>query len=107
VSPKEHALIGNGLAPSLTLPNETEASLLSEGSVVVALGANAAIGDVVIYENATGIVKTIAPGAALPANHTHIHGAYVDRVTATAVSGYTLAVITLAPNSRASSPAAA
>jgi hypothetical protein len=105
VSPKEHALVGNGLEPSLVLPNETVASLLSEGSAVVALPATAAIGDVVIYENATGILKTLAPGGTLPANHTHIPGSYVDRVTPTAVSGYTLAVITLSPNSRASETA--
>lgn len=106
VSPKEHALNGSSIDPSLTLPNETVASLLSEGSVVVSLAAVAAIGNVVIYENATGIVKTIAPGAALPANHTHIHGSYVDRVTPNPlVAGATLAVVTLSPNSRASETA--
>lgn len=102
VSPKEHALVGNGLAPSLTLPNETVASLLSEGSVVVSLGATANIGDCVTYENATGIIKTQAPGATITALHTQILGAYVDRVTPNPlVSGATLAVITLSPSSRA------
>lgn len=103
VNPKEHALTGSGLSPSLTLPNETQASLLSEGSVVVTLAATANIGDCVTYENATGIIKTQAPGATITANHTQIIGAYVDRVTPNPlVSGATLAVITLSPNSRAS-----
>lgn len=106
VNPKEHALSGSGLSPSLTLANETVASLLSEGSVVVSLAAVANIGDVVIYENATGIIKTVAPGGALPALHTAIPGSYVDRVTPNPlVSGATLAVITLSPNSRASATA--
>lgn len=100
VNPKEHALVG-GLSPSLTLPNETVATLLSEGSCVVSLGATANIGDLVIYENANGVIKTLAQGAALTANHTLITGAYVDRVTPNPlVSGATLAVITLSPNSR-------
>lgn len=105
VSPKEHALVGDGLAPSLTLPNETVASLLSEGSVVVALGATAAIGHAVGYTNATGVLITVAPGGAVPGGATIIEGAYVDRVTPTAVGGFTLAVVTLSPNSRASATA--
>ena len=105
VSPKEHALVGNGLAPSLTLPNETVATLLSVGSFVAALPANANIGDVVYFTNATGVLTTTAPGAAAPANSTLIRGAYVDRFTPTAVAGYTLAVVTLTPISRASAPA--
>jgi hypothetical protein len=107
ISPKEHALIGNGLAPSLTLPNETVASLCSEGSIVVALPATANIGDLVYYTDATGSLTTTAPGAAAPASSTLIEGAYVDRFTPTAVEGYTLAVITLSPNSRAGAPLAA
>lgn len=111
VNSKEHAsvgtVVGGPLAPTLVLPNETIASLLSEGSVVVALGANAAIGDLVYFADATGILATTAPGAAAPASHTLIPGAYVDRFTATAVAGYTLAVITLPPSSRGGEPAAA
>lgn len=106
VSPKEHALIGNGLSPSLTLPNETIASLLSEGSVVVSLAATANIGDAVGYTNATGVLITVAPGGAVPGGSTIIAGAYVDRVTPNPLtSGATLAVITLSPNSRASATA--
>lgn len=105
VSPKEHALIGNGLAPSLTLPNETIATLASEGSWIVALPATAAIGDLVYFTDATGILTTTAPGAAAPANSTRIKDAYVDRVTPVAVAGYTLAVITLPSNTRGGNPA--
>lgn len=106
VSPKEHALTGSGLSPSLTLPNETIASLLSEGSVVVTLAATANIGDAVCYTNATGVLVTVAPGGAVPANHTLIPGAYVDRVTPNPlVAGATLAVVTLPPNSRTAATA--
>jgi hypothetical protein len=111
ISPKEHVSYGTEaggpLAASITLPNGTIGTLLSEGSIVVALPANAAIGDLVYYTDATGVLTTTAPGAAAPASSTLIEGAYVDRFTPTAVSGYTLAVITLSPNSRAGAPAAA
>jgi hypothetical protein len=111
VSPKEHVSYGTAaggpLAASITLPNGTIGTLLSEGSIVVALPANANIGDLVYFTDATGILTTTAPGAAAPANSTLIEGAYVDRFTPTAVAGYTLAVITLSPNSRANAPAAA
>lgn len=104
INPKVHPLqgtvAGGSLAPSLTLPNETVAELLSEGSIVVALGATAAIGDLVYFTDATGVLTTTAPGAAAPASSTLIEGAYVDRFTPTAVAGYTLAVITLAGSPR-------
>jgi hypothetical protein len=100
VNPKGQASYGTSaggpLAPTLTLANNTEAELLSEGSVIVTLGAAADVGDLVYYTNATGILTTTAPGADAPALSTLIKGAYVDRFDLT--SG--LAVITLSPNSR-------
>jgi hypothetical protein len=89
---------GGALAPTLTIPNNTVAQLLSEGSIVVTLPASANIGDAVYFTDATGVIVTTAPGAAAPASSTLIKGAYVDRFTRT---GAGLAVITLAPNSRA------
>jgi hypothetical protein len=77
------------------------------GSVVVVLPADAAIGDLVYFTDATGVLTTTAPGAAAPANSTLIEGAYVDRFTVGAVGGVRLGVITLSPNSRAGAPAAA
>lgn len=105
IDPKEHALPGSSVSPSLTLPNETIASLAFEGSFIVALPATAAIGDLVYFTNATGILTTTAPGAAAPALSTRIPGAFVDRFVPTAVAGYTLAVITIPPSSRGGVPA--
>ncbi len=101
VNPKEHALNGSSVSPSLTLANETIASLCSEGSIIVQFTENANIGDPVYFADATGVLARTAPGASAPASHTLIKGAYVDRVTPVAASSYTLAVITLSPNSRA------
>jgi hypothetical protein len=108
VNPKEHALLGTlaggSLAPSLTIPNNTIATLLSEGSVIVTLPASANIGDLVYFTDATGVLTTTAPGAAAPASSTLIEGAYVDRFTRT---GAGLAVITLAGSPRSGAPLAA
>ena len=106
INPKEHVslgtLAGGSLAPTLTLPNGTIGSLMSEGSVIVSLPASANIGDVVYFTTATGAIVTTAPGAAAPGASTLIRGAYVDRFTRT---GAGLAVITLTPESRANLPA--
>jgi uncharacterized membrane protein YebE (DUF533 family) len=106
-NPKSHAsygtVAGGTLAATLTLANETQAELVSEGSLIVTLGAAADVGDLVYYTNATGILTTTAPGAAAPASSTLIKGAYVDRFDLT--TG--LAVITLSPNSRSGEPLAA
>lgn len=101
IAPKEASSNGTAsgtLAPTLTIPNDTVGELLSEGSIVVTLPAAANIGDVVYFNDATGVLVTTAPGAAAPGSSTLIKGAYVDRFT---VSGAGLAVITLSPNSRA------
>lgn len=58
---------GGTLAPSITLPNETEVELLQEGYVVAALGAASNPGDYVYFTVATGVLVTAAPGAAQPA----------------------------------------
>jgi hypothetical protein len=67
--PKEQALYGTGgnpLAPSLVLPNNVSAGLVTMGIMIVYLPAAAAIGDWVVYDNVTGLLSTIAPNAALP-----------------------------------------
>jgi hypothetical protein len=106
INPKEHSLngtvAGGPLAPTLTIPNNTIGTLLTEGSVIVTLPASANIGDLVYYTNATGVLTTIAPGAAAPALSTLIPGAYVDRFTRT---GAGIAVITLAGSPRSGAPA--
>jgi hypothetical protein len=94
VCPKEQALYGTSgvpLAPTLTIPNQTVAEVCSMGNIVVTLDAAAAIGNVVIYDNTTGILSTIAPGADLPSGKSP--GFAV--VTQQTVAGAGLAVITI------------
>lgn len=96
VNPKVNVLLGDGtnpLNPSLTLPNFAQATLATEGSFIVTLGAAANIGDLVVYNNTTGILATIAPGANLPVGTSFAY-AFVDRYTLTSAG---LAVITLQP----------
>jgi hypothetical protein len=96
IGPKEQALIGDGsnpLNPSMTLPNNVIAELITMGIIIVSLPAAANIGDVVIFDNTTGALSTIAPGVALPAGKSYAN-AYVRRYT---VSAAGLAVIEINP----------
>ena len=68
-NPKTQALRGDGtnpLNPSLVLPNQSQADLVTMGNLVVTLPDNANIGDSVIFDNTTGALDTIAPGVNLP-----------------------------------------
>lgn len=96
VNPKGSAAFGTAgdpLAASLTLPNYAQGELLTMGSIIVTLPAVAAIGDLVLFDNLTGDLTTIAPGAALPVGKTFAQ-AKVDRFT---VSGAGNAVISVNP----------
>ena len=96
VDPKDIALFGTSgipLNPTLTVPNNTQVECLTMGSIIVTLPAAAAIGDLVVYDNTTGALTTIAPGAALPVGKTFAN-AVVDYFTVTAAG---LAVITVSP----------
>lgn len=96
VNSKVYATSGTtsgALTPTMTLPNNAQAEVLSMGSIVVTLPAAAAIGDLVVYNTTTGVLSTIAPGADLGAG-TAFANAVVDYFT---VSAAGLAVITLSP----------
>lgn len=100
VNPKASASFGGStgpLSPTLTLANYAQGELLTMGTIVVSLPGAAAIGDVVIFDNTTGALSTIAPGVALPVGKSYAY-ANVDYFT---VSGAGLAVITLTPPSSA------
>lgn len=84
---------GGSLAPTLTLPNEAQAEIVSMGSLIVTLPAAAAIGDKVIYDTTTGAISTITPTADLPVGKLFAN-AVVDYFT---VSAAGLAVITMTP----------
>jgi len=96
VAPLQGTLAGGSLAPTLDLPNESQADIVSEGSMVVTLPGPAAIGDLVIYNITTGALATTAPSVPPPGGFASAFAA----VTHFAVSGAGLAVITLTPNSR-------
>jgi len=96
VNSKEYALYGAGgipLNPSMTLPNNSQADILSMGTIFVFLPAAAAIGDVVIYDNTTGALSTITPGTAVPVGKTYANAT----VTVATVTGAGLAIITVDP----------
>lgn len=97
ITPKQHALLGDSsgtLNPSLALPNYVQADLATMGTYWVALPAAAAIGDLVVYDNTTGILATIAPGADLPVGKSFAFAV----VSYKTVSVAGLAVITLTPS---------
>jgi hypothetical protein len=96
VLPKSYALFGaNGAAldPTLVLPNETQADLLSMGSIVVTLPAPAQIGDVVFYNQVDGSLITQPQGSGVPAGYNYAN-AFVSYYEVTAPG---LAVITVNP----------
>lgn len=84
---------GGPLAPTMTLANNVQAELVTEGSFVVTLPAAAALGDLVVFNTTTGAISTITPGSPLGAGTAFAY-AKVDYFTVTAAG---LAVITLTP----------
>jgi len=84
---------GGTLDASVVLKNETQAELATMGQFWVILPAAAAIGDLVVYDNFTGALSTIAPAAALPAG-TSFGFAKVDVREVTAPG---LAIIEMSP----------
>lgn len=88
---------GGPLTPTLQLANNSQAELLTMGSIVVALPAAAAIGDVVIFDNTTGLLSTIAPGASLPTGKSFAFAIVEPYTIPSPSSGTNLAVITLTP----------
>jgi hypothetical protein len=96
--PKSYALFGVGsapLAPTLVLPDSTQAELLTMGIMIVTLPAAANIGDYVLFDNVTGSLSTMAPSAVLPVG-TSFANAVVSQYTQVNV-GSGLAVIQVIP----------
>lgn len=96
VDPKNIALFGTRsapLAPTLTVPNNTQVECLTEGSIWVTLPGAAAIGDVIIFNQTTGAISSQAPATSVPSGSTYAQ-AVVDYFP---VSGAGLAVITVTP----------
>ncbi len=63
INPKAYALQGAAagtLAPTLTVPEDSQGELLTMGEIIVYLNTAAAIGDKVVYATATGALSTVA-----------------------------------------------
>lgn len=96
VAPKSYSLFGTGgapLAPTLTVPDQTQAELLTQGMIIVTLPAAANIGDYVLYNNTTGALATMAPGNT-PTVGFSFANAIVSQYT---IGGSGLAVIQVIP----------
>lgn len=65
VNPKAYASFGSTapLDPTMNLGPNTQGEFLTMGTIVVTLDGAADIGDLVQYEEATGALSAIAPGA--------------------------------------------
>jgi hypothetical protein len=60
VSPKEYTYAGAIGTPTLTLPDDTIATLLTMGQITVKLTTAAAIGDQIVYNTTTGALASVA-----------------------------------------------
>ena len=82
-NPKEHSSFGaagSPLADTITLPNESTAGLvLQTPGVFVTFSTAANIGDGVVFDDTTGALAAIAPGALPAVGQTQIIGASVVR----------------------------
>ncbi len=84
-NPEIQALFGSGgvpLNPSLTLGNGVVAACVTMGRLFVTLPDAANIGDLVVYDDTTGELSTVAPGDPLPTGTTFAQ-AQVIRFTLT------------------------
>lgn len=62
---------GGSLAPTMTLPNNTEVETLQEGELIVFLNSAANEGDTVVFDQDTGMLSAIAPNAEIASGFTN------------------------------------
>lgn len=70
--PKDYALTGvdgDSLSPTLEIPDEAQAEIVSQGMMVIQISGAASVGDHVIYDNTTGALSAIAPGDIIPSGY--------------------------------------
>jgi hypothetical protein len=84
---------GNPLAPTLTLANQTQAELLTMGTIITFLPNTANPGDLVIFDDVTGAISTISPVASLPSGKTFAQAQVDFYIVSTG-----MAVITFTPS---------
>lgn len=95
VAPKDYELRGAGgnpLAPSLTVVNYTIGQLCTMGNIIVTLPAPAQLGDLVVFNQTTGVLATIAPTAAVPVGFSYGYAFVINYPISSAPS---LAVISV------------
>jgi hypothetical protein len=101
VNPQSYVLYGTQgggpLSPSLTLPNNSRGELMTMGTFIAQLAntVTANIGDLVIFNNTTGALSSIAPGVPTPNGYSNAIG-IVDYFTSPNQPG--IAVVTLTYN---------
>ena len=90
---KQYALVGEGLAPSLTLPNGTIAEGVTMCSgIMVALAGTGALGDKIEFSQTDGTLKANSTGTASP-GYTLIPNSKIVRNNITA-AGYAIVELT-------------
>lgn len=76
VNPKVYASYGvsggNPLDPTMTLPAYAQGEFLTMGTIVVNIVGAANIGDLVQYNNTTGVLSAVTPGGSVTAGNTFI-----------------------------------
>lgn len=107
VNPKEYAsfgVAGNPLAASLVLPNGAVGQFCTMGQVIVQfeisppLSAGVVqVGDIVIFENATGKLTTMPPSTPIPTGYSYAFATVFLPISPAAASYPALSVITLTP----------
>ena len=76
VNPKVYASFGapggNPLDPTMYLPGNSQGEFLTMGTIVVTVIGSANIGDLIQYNNTTGVLSAVAPGGTVTAGNTFI-----------------------------------
>lgn len=94
-NPKVYSTNGTtagALLPTLTLPNFTEAELVSMGALIVQLPGPAAIGDLITYDTTSGQLNSITPQTQFTASIAPGGASTADVLTVTAVAKGVLAI---------------
>lgn len=78
---------GGPLAPTLTIPNNATATILTMGFVTVVTLTAATLGDIVRFVKATGEISVTDPGAAADPTKSDLPGAFVERFPQPSVPG--------------------
>jgi hypothetical protein len=85
--------VGGPLASNLALPNNAFGEFATMGTFFVTLGTTATVGNLIVFDNTTGVLEDIAPTATVPSGKSPAY-AMVTKANVTAAG---LAIIILNP----------